>query len=182
MLQRETRNMAMKYIDAEKLKAEIRRLEGMDYPCDTLEQSAGFYDALDRIKSFIAHLVEELKHTEVWVEGRTIFEQDAKKSEVDLEEAAFEYGGFSPLHDVRIDAFKAGAKWQKKQKPEWSDEDEAMRDNILRILSYFVGTVECDSNPSLSTSYPVFRREMNWLKSLEPQPKQEWIKEQTKKQ
>lgn len=31
---------------------------------------------------------EEPKHTEVWVEGRTIFEQDAKKPEVDLEKAA----------------------------------------------------------------------------------------------
>lgn len=28
---------------------------------------------------------EESKHTEVWVEGRTFFEQDAKKPEVDLE-------------------------------------------------------------------------------------------------
>ena len=28
---------------------------------------------------------EEPKHTEVWMEGRTIFEQDAKKPEVDLE-------------------------------------------------------------------------------------------------
>lgn len=28
---------------------------------------------------------EEPKHTEVWVEGRTIFEQDAKKPEIDLE-------------------------------------------------------------------------------------------------
>lgn len=51
--------MSNKYIDAEKLKAEIKRLEEMDYSCDTLEQSAGFYDALDRIKSFIASLVEE---------------------------------------------------------------------------------------------------------------------------
>lgn len=28
---------------------------------------------------------EEPKHTEVWVEGRTIFEQDVKKPEIDLE-------------------------------------------------------------------------------------------------
>jgi len=57
---------------------------------------------------------------------------------------------------------------QKEQKPEWSEEDEAMRDNILRLLSCFVGTSECDSNPSLSTSYPAYQREMDWLKSLRP--------------
>ena len=49
----------MKNIDADKLKAEITRLEEMDYPCDTLEQSTGFYDALDRIKSFIGSLQQE---------------------------------------------------------------------------------------------------------------------------
>ncbi len=52
---------------------------------------------------------------------------------------------------------------------EWSEEDEAMRDNILRLLSCFVGTVECDSDPSLSSSYPAYQREMDWLKSLHPQ-------------
>jgi len=49
----------MKYIDVEKLKAEIKRLEEMDYPCDTSEQSTGFYDALDSIKSFIDSLQQE---------------------------------------------------------------------------------------------------------------------------
>ena len=49
----------MKYIDAEKLKTEIKRLEEMDYSCDTFEQSVGFYEALDRIKSFIVSLQQE---------------------------------------------------------------------------------------------------------------------------
>ena len=53
-------------------------------------------------------------------------------------------------------------------KQEWSEEDEAMRDNILRCLQCFVGNAECESNPSLSTSYPLYRREMDWLKSLRP--------------
>ena len=51
--------LGMKNIDVEKLKAEIKRLEEMDYPCDTLEQSTGFYDALDRIKSFIDSFQQE---------------------------------------------------------------------------------------------------------------------------
>lgn len=55
---------------------------------------------------------------------------------------------------------------------EWSEEDEAMRDNILRLLSCFVGTSECDSNPSLSTSYPAYQKEISWLKSLRPVSKE----------
>lgn len=73
-------------------------------------------------------------------------------------------------------------RFNLQSKNEWSEEDEAMRDNILRLLSCFVGTVECDSNPSLSTSYLRYQREIDWLKSLKPQPKQDWIKEQTKNQ
>lgn len=44
-----------------------------------------------------------------------------------------------------------------------------MRDNILRLLSCFVCTLECDSNPSLSASYPAYQKEIDWLKSLRPQ-------------
>ena len=69
---------------------------------------------------------------------------------------------------------------QSEQQPAvWSEEDEKMRKNILLLLSCFVGTSECDSNPSLSTSYPAYQKEMDWLKSLperfnlQPQPKQE---------
>ena len=60
-----------------------------------------------------------------------------------------------------------GLEKQKEQQPaEWSEEDEAMRDNILRCLQCFEGTAECKSNPSLSTSYPLYMREIDWLKSL----------------
>lgn len=55
---------------------------------------------------------------------------------------------------------------------EWSEEDENMMNNILRVLSAFMGTVECESNPSLSTSYPTYLREINWLKAL--RPKSHW--------
>lgn len=56
------------------------------------------------------------------------------------------------------------------EKPAWSEEDETRRNNILSVLSCFVGTAECESNPSLSTSYPLYQREIDWLKSLSPQP------------
>ena len=61
---------------------------------------------------------------------------------------------------------------------EWTEEDEAMRDNILRLLSCFVGTSECELNPSLSTSYPAYQKEIDWLKSLRPQPHWKPSKEQ----
>lgn len=94
---------------------------------------------------------------------------------------------FSDFYVVKAEAGRKGRILVVKSKDwtlveeepvEWSEEDEAMRDNILRILSYFVGTVECDSNPSLSTSYPIFQREMDWLKSLRPQPKVKWSVEE----
>lgn len=63
---------------------------------------------------------EESKHTEVWLEGRTIFEQDAKKPEVDLEKAVEEYiekrASLAPneswdIEDMRA-AVRFGAEWQ----------------------------------------------------------------------
>ena len=47
-----------KYIDIEKLKAEIEKLGEIDYPY-SYEQCVGFYDALDRIESFIDSLQKE---------------------------------------------------------------------------------------------------------------------------
>lgn len=43
----------------ELIKAEIERLENMDYPCDTSEQATGFYNALDCLSAFIDSLPEE---------------------------------------------------------------------------------------------------------------------------
>lgn len=85
---------------------------------------------------------EEPKHTEVWVEGRTIFEQEGEPTEgikgnleeipsnVDLEKAAEEYAdkhGFRVSYDgsnnfyddvdvkASLEGFKAGAKWMEEQ-------------------------------------------------------------------
>ena len=73
------------------------------------------------------------------------------------------------VHDFEWNNFCAELlSYFNEQKPEWSEEDEKIRDNILRLLSFFVDTSECDSNPSLSTSYPAYQREIDWLKSLRP--------------
>ena len=85
------------------------------------------------------------------------------------EKVAFDW---DDMHEMIEDV--ARHFYQKEQKPvEWSEEDEAMRDNILRCLQCFVGNAECESNPSLSTSYPLYQREIDWLKSLRPQKKED---------
>ena len=73
-----------------------------------------------------------------------------------------------------LELCKCELEKQKEQKPEeWSEEDEAMRDNILRVLSCFFDTSECESNPSLSTLYPAYQKEKDWLKSLKERMKGE---------
>ena len=68
-------------------------------------------------------------------------------------------------------AFNAGKEaGLKEQKPaEWSEEDEEMIDYIIHALSN--NTCVKEEGPAIYT------KEINWLKSLYPQPKQEWSKE-----
>lgn len=53
-------------------------------------------------------------------------------------------------------------------KREWSEEDEAMIKSILWVLESYVSEAECESNPSLTTTYPTYYEEIDWLKSLRP--------------
>ncbi|MBQ7911856.1 MAG: hypothetical protein IJ363_13865 [Clostridia bacterium] len=62
-------------------------------------------------------------------------------------------------------------------KPEWSEEDEKMIKSILFVLESFVSHSESASSPSLITTYPTYHKEIDWLKSLRPQPKPEWSEE-----
>ena len=41
------------YIDKSAVVAEIERLREEEYPCDTFEESTGYYNALDEVSSFI---------------------------------------------------------------------------------------------------------------------------------
>ena len=58
------------YISKSALVAEIERLKEQDYPCDTFEESTGYYNALDEIATFINTLeVKEVdleKETDKW--------------------------------------------------------------------------------------------------------------------
>lgn len=43
----------------ELIRQEIKRLENMDYPCETVEQHIGFHDALDYVIAFLNTLQEQ---------------------------------------------------------------------------------------------------------------------------
>ncbi len=55
-----------------------------------------------------------------------------------------------------------------ERNPEWSDEDEEMLKSILFVLESYVSHSESASSPSLITSYPIYYKEIDWLKSLRP--------------
>ena len=128
----------------------------------------------ERIRKWLFELVEN-QELEMFIEVKKmdVFEWLKKQKEPKLApydlQKSFEAGQTSIVDNPE--------QYGLCKKAEWSEKDEAMRDNILRLLSCFVGTSERDSNPSLSTSYQAYQREIDWLKSLRPQPKQEWSKE-----
>lgn len=78
--------------------------------------------------------------------------------------------------------FRAAYKWLKSLKDrgnfpksntnspsEWSEKDEKMRKNIIWVLESYVSHTTCESNPSLTVSYPTYYKEVDWLKSLSSQ-------------
>jgi hypothetical protein len=75
------------------------------------------------------------------------------------------------LHKIIEAAFIAGQK--KEQKPaEWSEEDKLHQHNIITYLEF-----RKDKNLPEDTKYPVLDAWIDWLKSIRPQPEQEWTKE-----
>lgn len=42
-----------RYINKADVVAEIERLREEEYPCDTFEESTGYYNALDEVSSFL---------------------------------------------------------------------------------------------------------------------------------
>lgn len=90
----------------ELIRQEIERLEEIDYPVDTYEQSVGFYDALDRIKSFLDTLPDGLVSDDL--------EEAADDHIRKVADAAGHPGWDWTTQDI-AEAFKAGAEWQKEQ-------------------------------------------------------------------
>ena len=60
----------------------------------------------------------------------------------------------------------------------WSNEDKAMIKSILFVLESYVSQSESASSPSLITTYPIYYKEIDWLKSLRPswKPSEEQMK------
>ena len=93
----------------ELIRQEIERLENMDYPCDTSEQATGFYNALDCLSYFIDSLPEEKPSEDL--------EEAADNHIRQVVDAAGHPGWDWTTQDV-VDAFIAGAKWQKAKDDE----------------------------------------------------------------
>lgn len=66
------------------------------------------------------------------------------------------------IHDLKV-----GVEL-KEQPAQWSEEDEEMLKSILFVLESYVSHSESASSPSLITSYPIYYKEIDWLKSLRP--------------
>lgn len=64
---------------------------------------------------------------------------------------------------------------------EWDEKDEKMRDRIIDILNRTFSVYSALGTSSTRPSCPTYKDEINWLKSLRPQPKQEWSEEDIKK-
>ena len=104
-----------KYIDAEKLIAEI---ESMLSAC-TKQTHTGVFNTCTHIKGLITSLQEEMELPEKYQTPDWIWEEQ-EQSEVDLEKAAEKYSenvlaGGEDMFDAIADGFKAGANWQKEQ-------------------------------------------------------------------
>lgn len=125
--------------------AEIKRLEEMDYPVDTYEQSVGFYNALDRIKAFLDTLPDESEQPTMGYDEAYLNEKIAKASKswegIDVDKFMDEIRGREPVTDCHElteakeeylrkarmtpghewmtrdieDAFKEGAEWMKRK-------------------------------------------------------------------
>lgn len=129
----------------------------MDRYEEALEKARELHGTVAAGRDFLAEIFPELRESE---------DERIRKA---IMEVLKRVSGATDVLENQGTTFKKAMIWLEKQKEStWTKEDENMRDNILRFLGCFVGTSECDSNPSLSVSYPAYQREMAWLKSLRP--------------
>ena len=128
----------MKYIDAKKLRAEIRHMLKDNSPYFDVQERTGAHIALAKLSSFLDTLSEE--------------------PDKSMEEAAYKYSLESRPSvygqvDV-IDAFEAGAKWQKEQ---------MLKDAFVDNYVVHDGRIELEGDPLPSLDpililpYPQFK-------------------------
>lgn len=90
----------MKLIDKSALVAEIERLREEEYPCDTFEESTGYYNALDEVSSFLNTL--EVKEVDLNAAVERYVEQH--KSELN---------GYFDIRRIARHFFEIGLKAQR---------------------------------------------------------------------
>ena len=93
-----------------------------------------------------------------------------------------EAGGDIVMSEAEFKNWSRGIRNMYQQKPAWSEEDEKMRDSILaELANHICYNKPLDGMPSGTgwTSYK-YQQEIDWLKSLRPQPSWKPSEEQLK--
>jgi hypothetical protein len=121
----------------------------------------------------------------VWSDEDEKDNLDILLSIVDASDLVPYSGGHLKLSDEKKKELKTfikslPEKFNISLKQEWSEEDEKMIKSILFVLESYVSQSESASSPSLITTYPTYYKEIDWLKSIRPQPNPKWSKDDEK--
>ena len=152
--------------------------------CDQWETEC-FRPASEAEKNYLFKMMNDAGYTWDSAKNQLLdIEKPVEWSEEDIEFLVKSYsdnipvcGDFQSYHDALVDSYEQGVRsaiaykpLHSQPKPEWSDEDESMLQNILECLKHGWKKLPTD----------ILKYE-SWLKSLKdkclPQPKQEWSEE-----
>ena len=115
----------MKLIDKDALVAEIERLKEQDYPCDTFEESTGYYNALDEITTFLNTL--EVKEVDLEKETDKWYNTKASKE--------FENVFYDDIEECAKYFFELGLKAQQNINIDITNIDKVMEENGVDLNS-----------------------------------------------
>lgn len=146
--------------NAELNEEDIKKIRSEEY-------TKGFNDAAfgGKLKEWSDEDEKELDCI-IKILDRLGYEEFCKSSrDQDVEEERFYY--------KEIQFLKRLKSLHLQPKKEWSEEDEKMRDMLITRLNWITYNTRTDgTSPNIT-----FFDEIDWLKSLRPQPKQEWSEE-----
>lgn len=131
----------------------------------TTEEKAKAYDeALERVKEWITEREQVICPREI---VESIFPELRESEDERIRRAIYDFfhlaGTAYELCGIPKANLLAWLEKQKEQKhAEWSEEDEDIRDTIIRDLKHLGGDI-VNVNPA-------YKEEIDWLKSLRPQP------------
>lgn len=129
-------------------------------------------------KEALETLIPELKESEDEMIRKLLIWQVHRNID-DLAQSVYDgIKGHDPDLEESIEDWKKCLAWlekQKEQKPaEWSEEDEDMLNSCISSIEEAKENRYAYKETDGDTSYD---HEIDWLKSLHPQPKQEWSEE-----